>query len=160
MDMCSCSLLIRLWLLFAGVPQEHLLFQELKARRHLGDSQILVLLFLNPGECVKCVDGFDQTFECLKQRTNSQKRLQVLALLRVDREAELREFVSDYQWDLPIESDYGQDRPRLGLSSDTRLAVFDGSGNLLGTVGNADFLKNDCERLTKIVGKHFRHRSQ
>lgn len=158
--MRSCSLLIQLCLLFAGVPQEHSLFQELKARRHLGSDQILVLLFLNPGECVKCVDGFDQTFECLKQRAKTQKRLQVLALLRVDREAELREFVSDYQWDLPIESDYGQARHLLGLPSDTRLAVFDGSGNLLGTVSNADFLKNDCERLTKILGKHFRHPSR
>jgi hypothetical protein len=125
------------------------LFEQLKEKCELRDGEYLIVIFQAPGTCVKCfIEPMDLVESIRKNAPNINYKL--LALVRVDREIELKVFKKENDWEHYMFVDDGNARKELGAKGTAMMIILDSRGKIM-----AEFLPNqynkNIEKAQKFV---------
>ncbi len=102
-------------------------FDEIKKSVKLKENEELVIIFQNIGFCKKCyLKPMDQVEKLRKE--GSIDKFKLLALVRCERNKELKIYKRTYDWKNYLYRDDGNGREKLECSTDTYLVAFDYQG--------------------------------
>lgn len=119
-------------------------FQILKEKYDVKEGEYLALIFIDPGECDKCLSIPYTQLECISQSIN-RKTLQFTAIVKVDREIELIMFKKNYNWNYDCEVDRDFQK-KLELKEGISMAIFDSKGNIISQMTLQEVR---CDRIQK-----------
>ncbi len=116
------------------------LFEQLKEKCELNKGEYLFVIFQYPGTCVKCfIEPTDLVESIAKNAPDINYKL--LALVRVDREIELKVFKKENDWEHYMFVDDGNARKDLGAKGIAMMIILDSRGKIM-----AEFLPNQYEK--------------
>jgi hypothetical protein len=103
-------------------------YEVLKEKSCLHQGESLVITYQNIGACDKCIYQAMSEIEYLLKKKEIRK-FKIIALIRCEREIELRIFKDKYNWKNYIYLDRGYSRKKLNLRESSNIAIFDFKGN-------------------------------
>jgi hypothetical protein len=117
---------IVLYLLLLGAMNERI--DQLVAHTQVKNDEIMVAILLTPGTCAKC---FIEPMEILRvlQENRGPIMLKVIAIVRCDREIELKAWVKEVKWQYYYWMDEGDMRKEMGLKPEIIMAIYDFKSN-------------------------------
>ncbi|MFP4543397.1 MAG: hypothetical protein ACLFQU_04105 [Candidatus Kapaibacterium sp.] len=119
------------------------LLDEIIETANLEHDEKLVIVFINPGECVNCYLKTYMAIECLLEKS---KKIKFMGAVKCDRDIELKAFKRTNSWEFPYMRDK-KIREAFGIDRDNNLAVINYSGRYLG---GFKFLEDDlCDKILK-----------
>lgn len=121
--------------------------EELCNSMHPSEKSNVMILFINPSECAKCVDDFNATVSCLMNKFS----LKPVALVEGERFAALKVFKRKFSWkyrDTLVGSDM---RASLGLRPTTRVAFLSNDGAVLLVLDDDQFLSLTCSKIASLL---------
>ncbi len=127
------------------------LFEQLSEKCDLKKHEFLVVTFQTPSSCVKCFIEPMKIIEIIKNES-SDKPLKIIALVRVDREIELKVFQRENDWKYPMFVDDGNARKQLGIKGTSMIAILNAKGKIVEefALGN---MKENIEKAKKFAKK-------
>lgn len=108
-------------------------FSKLKEITELEKDENLIVLFQANGNCQKCYTIPMNTIYSLV-RDSVLKECRLVALVRCDRDLEVKIFTKKYKWEHYVDRDDGTARKKLGAGNKTSIMVFDFDGKLLKSI--------------------------
>lgn len=125
------------------------LFEELKEKCELSKNEFLIVIFQTPGNCVKCfIEPMDIVESITKNSTDINYKL--MALVRVDREIELKVFKKENDWEHYMFVDDGNARKDLGAKGIAMMIILDSRGKIIAEFFPGQYKKN-IETAKKFV---------
>jgi hypothetical protein len=125
---------------------------KLRSNLHIKQSSSLVVIFINLGECIKCSQGIQSTLDSVVG-SHSSDSTAVVAIVRVDRQVEVKVFVKNNDWQYLVYGDDDNLRRQLGVPALARLGVFDSENNLIGVLRQEDFAPTASVDLSRLLTK-------
>ncbi len=130
-------------------------FEKLKSKCDLKKYEYMIVVFVEPGNCVKCEILPQWLIQCVSQRVYYRK-FNSIALLAVNREKELKQISRRISWDGLIARDDNELKKQLKISGSSDFAIIDYKGKLIFEVSTLnEKAKSDemCEQAVKAVVK-------
>lgn len=109
------------------LSMDNSLFDKLKSRTELNQDELLFVTYLNPMTCAKCYIGVEELIAFIEKNKGS-KKVKYLALVKVDREIELKAFKRDSGWEYYLFADDGDFYKKLDAKESTVLSVLNSFG--------------------------------
>lgn len=128
-------------------------FEKLKSKCNLQKYEYMVVVFIDPGNCVKCEIIPQWLIQCVSQRVHYRK-FKPIAMVKVNREKELKQVSSRISWDGPLARDDNELKKQLKINASTDFAIIDYKGKLIFEVNTSNSnVKSDdmCEEAFKAV---------
>ncbi len=118
----------------------------------------VILIFINIGECIKCNIGIKATIDSVLFKEHDTA-VCITAVVPCNRDIELKVFKQNSGWDYGVFRDDGSIKEKLGLPTDTRLAIYDSKNILIGSLTLDDFDPTAYSKMEKIFANP-KHDSQ
>jgi len=128
------------------------LLKRFSFQEDIKKGDVVLLHFINPGECVKCDFSFMATYSWM-QRFYSQTKHKIFLVgyIRCNRMIEFDLLKQNYTiYDFLLKND-GKILDSLELPIDTRIALINYQGYIMGHVNTNDFAKNLQASIKKIL---------
>lgn len=112
-------------------------FDKLKSQCDLQKYEYMIVVFIDPGNCVKCEIVPQWLIQCVSQRVH-YRRFKPIALLRVNRDKELKQVSSRISWSGPVARDDHELKKQLKIKLSSDFAIIDHTGKLIFEGNTAD----------------------
>ena len=107
-------------------------FNEIIAHTDLKADELLVITHQNPATCVKCyIEPMDIIREIELIKSRRKLKVKFLAIVRCDREIELKVFKREVGWNYYMLVDDGNSMRKLNLQAKTIISIFNSEGKSL-----------------------------
>lgn len=106
------------------------LFEQLSKKCDLKNDEYMVVVFQTPSLCVKCFIEPMKIIEVI-QNESPVKDLKIIALVRVDREIELKVFQKENDWKYFMFADDGTAYKQLGIKGTSMMAILNTKGQVI-----------------------------
>ena len=116
-------------------------------------TDIVIVCFMTPGECVKCQIAMNAAFTWLSTKTVYKSRIKLAAVVHCNRKIEAQAFHKDNPMFLAVFPNYGKEKSNLQVSSGTRVGVYSKQTGLIGTVNEQEYfgdIQSAFKRILKI----------
>jgi hypothetical protein len=113
-------------------------------------DEIIVLLFILPGDCEKCVDDFGGTLSCVEKKIH----IRPIALVEGQRQTILNVFKHRYRWKYDVRLDDSDLHAKLGFRRTTRVVFLSKKGVILSELPVDQFLEKTCEEILAPLSPH------
>lgn len=112
-------------------------FNKLKSTCDLQRYEYMIVVFIDPGNCVKCEIVPQWMIQCVSQRIHYRK-FKSLALLRVNRDKELKQVSSRISWNGSVARDDQELKKELKIKASSDFAIIDHKGKLIYEANTTD----------------------
>jgi len=112
-------------------------FDNLKSKCDLQKYEYMIVVFIDPGNCSKCEIVPQWLIQCISQRIHYRK-FKPIALLRVNRDKELKQVSSRINWNGPVARDDRELKKQLNITLSSDFAVIDHTGKLIFEANTSD----------------------
>lgn len=129
-------LFINIIILYWGYSQNQML-DTLKSITNIQKDEFLLITYQNPSTCIKC---YIEPFELINSIDNQKgsRKFKYIALVRCDRDIELKVFARETGWKYYVYRDDGSAKEKLKASSKAIITIIP---------------PNDCDQLNLISGQ-------
>ncbi|MFH1050359.1 MAG: hypothetical protein V1779_05435 [bacterium] len=126
---------------FSTLNSHSNLFNKLKEKSSLKKDEYLIVIYFQIGNCPKCLI---EPFEIINQIEKSKKvgNVKFIALVRCDREIELKVFIRETDWKYYTFLDDGTARNNLGGEPSSIVTILNYKGNNILNCNNKEMNKN------------------
>jgi len=141
MEMRKFILLLIIICLCVNLNAQSNLFKQIKEKTGLKQNEYLVITYFQLGNCPKCLI---EPSEIINHIENSKKAESVkfVALVRCDREIELKVFKRETDWKYFLFVDDGSSRKQLGAEPSTIVTIINYKGTNILNCNNGEIKKN------------------
>ena len=126
--MVRILLIIVLFSAYAGVNNDY--YEVIKKKSGLKEGEYLAVIYFDNITCAKC---YLEPLEIVKQVREKNKNiiLKIIALVKCDRDIELKVFKKRIKWEEPLHRDDGNAKKNLGAYESALLTVVNFEGDKL-----------------------------
>ncbi|MCC7438183.1 MAG: hypothetical protein IT211_06755 [Armatimonadetes bacterium] len=144
-------------LLFVGAALHYtaaaLTIDEIYQTIHATPSDLVIVCFMTPGECVKCQIAVNEAFTWLSTETPFKSHVKLVGIVRCNRKIEVQAFHKDNPIFTAVFPNYGKEKSNLQLSTGTRVAIYSKRQGLIGTINEKEYfgdIQSAFKRILKI----------
>ena len=118
----------------------------------INDNEVIALVFLEYGSCIKCLIMPEKIIEATKKE--SERNIRIVGMVNVSRKKELTRFKKDTKWKYDAEPDLkGTVRELIGCKSSNDLCFINSKSEIIAQISTSNpYLKN-LDILIKALSK-------
>lgn len=116
-------------------------------------SDLVIVCFMTPGECVKCQIAMSETFTWLSTKTSYKSRVKLVGVVRCNRKIEAQAFHKENPMLAVVFPNYGKEKSNMNVSMNTRVAIYSKQQGLIGTINEQEYfgdIQSAFKRILKI----------
>jgi len=128
---------------------------ELLDKYSKNNNDIIALVFLNYGSCVKCIIYPEKIL--IEAKTTTNIYFITIGMIYCNRVKELHNFKKIYNWNYNIEPDLkGLSRKKIGCKYDTDICFLDNKGSILLELKISSDYKENLKKIISILNSHIK----
>jgi hypothetical protein len=136
-----------------GHPETGGVAYQLAQNSTVTGSGLGLLEFFNIGDCIKCELALSNIETCLRNHIGPSRTLTKVAMVRCRRDVELKMFSRQNPEFNKCLIDYGSTKADLHIPADTRAALINAAGDIVGYVRDKDIHLDGCRNASALMGE-------